>query len=192
MPAPRFPIETDRLLLRPYEDSDLEALHAMLSRTDVSRYLYSEPMSEEQSRESLKKRRTRTEIRHEGDAVGPAVIRKDTGELIGDVLLQWTSEEHKQGEVGYIFHPDHAGHGYATEAAREMLRFGFEALDLHRIYGRMDGRNTASGRLMERLGMRREAHLVQNELVKGEWTDEVIYGMLASEWADLRASSAAS
>jgi RimJ/RimL family protein N-acetyltransferase len=67
-----------------------------------------------------------------------------------------------------------------------MLRLGFDGLGLHRIVGRCDGRNTPSTRLLERLGMRREAHLVQNELVKGEWTDEVVYAMLESEWRNLR------
>ncbi|MCW2947645.1 MAG: GCN5-related N-acetyltransferase, partial [Actinoallomurus sp.] len=89
---------------------------------------------------------------------------------------------HRQGEVGYIFHPDHGGRGYATEAAEVVLRLGFEELGLHRIVGRLDGRNTASARVLERLGLRREAHFVQNELVKGEWTDEVVYAMLADEW----------
>jgi len=63
-----------------------------------------------------------------------------------------------------------------------MLRLGFEGLGLHRITGRLDGRNAASARVLERLGMRREAHLVENELVKGEWTDEVVYAMLDREW----------
>lgn len=65
-----------------------------------------------------------------------------------------------------------------------MLRLGFEGLRLHRIVGRADGRNNASVRVLEKLGMRREAYFVQNEIVKGEWTDEVVYAMLASEWAD--------
>ena len=63
-----------------------------------------------------------------------------------------------------------------------MLRLGFEGLGLHRIIGRCDGRNAASARAMEKLGMRREAHLRENEIVKGEWTDEMVYAMLRSEW----------
>jgi len=79
-------------------------------------------------------------------------------------------------------HPDHRGHGYATEAAAAMLGLGFEGLGLHRIVGRLDARNDASARVLERLGMRREAHFVENEFVKGEWCDELVYAMLASEW----------
>ena len=63
-----------------------------------------------------------------------------------------------------------------------MLRLGFEELGLHRIIGRIDARNTPSARVLERLGMRREAHFVHNEILKGEWTDEVVYAMLEDEW----------
>jgi len=67
-----------------------------------------------------------------------------------------------------------------------MLRLGFDELGLHRIIGRCDARNTASARLMERLGMRQEAHFRENERFKGEWGDELIYAMLAREWTERR------
>ena len=70
----------------------------------------------------------------------------------------------------------------SAEAATELLRLGFEDLGLHRIVGRCDGRNEASIALMDRLGMRKEAHLKENEFVKGEWTDELIYAILRREW----------
>jgi RimJ/RimL family protein N-acetyltransferase len=72
---------------------------------------------------------------------------------------------------------------YPIRTARLLLRLGFEDLGLHRIAARCDARNTASARVMERAGLRREAHLVQSEFVKGEWTDELIYAILRSEWA---------
>lgn len=81
-----------------------------------------------------------------------------------------------------MFHPEFGGRGYATEAAAVMLRLGFGDLGLHRITGRLDARNTASARVLERLGMRREAHFVQNEIVKGEWTGELVYAMTEDEW----------
>jgi RimJ/RimL family protein N-acetyltransferase len=105
-----------------------------------------------------------------------------TGELVGDCMLFWRSQEHKQGEVGYIFNPAYHGRGLATEAVGALLRLGFEGLGLHRIAGHLDARNTASARVLERAGLRREAHLVENEFVKGEWTDELIYAILRSEW----------
>jgi RimJ/RimL family protein N-acetyltransferase len=101
---------------------------------------------------------------------------------VGDCTLFWLSQIHQQGEIGFIFHPAFQGRGLASEAAGAMLRLGFEGLGLHRIIGRCDGRNQASAGVMERNGMRREAHLIENEFVKGEWTDELIYAILRREW----------
>lgn len=182
MLTPTYPIVTDRLLLRPFTHHDLHQLHAYESQPDVARYLYWEPRDLETTRTFLEKKITRVALAAEGDAIDIAITLRESGELVGNCVLIWTSNEHQQGEIGYILHPRAHGHGYAAEAAREMLRLGFDELYLHRIVGRLDGRNTASARVLEKLGMRREAHLVQNEKVKGEWTDEVIYAMLAEEW----------
>jgi RimJ/RimL family protein N-acetyltransferase len=102
--------------------------------------------------------------------------------MIGDVVLEWVSAVHAQGEIGFVFHPGHHGHGYATEASRVLLAIAFERLGLHRVIGRTEARNDASARLMGRLGMRREAHLVENEWVKGEWQSELVYAILDREW----------
>lgn len=182
MLKPDYPIHTDRLLLRPLTLDDLDAVHAYESRPDVARYLYWEPRDLDAVRTFLTKKITRTALHDEGDALDLAITLRDSGRLIGNGLLMWTSKEHRQGEIGYVLHPDHHGHGYATEAGRALLSLGFDGLGLHRIAGRIDGRNTASARVLAKLGMRREAHLIQNEYVKGEWTDEVIYAMLATEW----------
>ncbi|MGV3614862.1 MAG: GNAT family N-acetyltransferase [Fimbriimonas sp.] len=183
MLRPDYPIETERLLLRPFRAEDLDAYAAYRSREDVCRYLYLEPRPREALQETVLARMTLTQIAREGDQIGLVAELRKTGEVIGDVVLRWTSEIHRSGEVGYCFHPSYHGHGYATEAAEAMLRLGFEGLGLHRIVGRLDGRNEASARVLARLGMRREAHLVENEWVKGEWTDEVVYAMLDREWS---------
>jgi len=183
MLKPDYPIATERLLLRPFRAEDLDDLHAIQSREDVCRYLYWPPRTRDEVADVLDKRMTMSALTGDGDILVLAVELRDGGTVIGDVNLAWHSVENSQGEFGFVFHPDHHGRGYAGEAAVEMLRLGFEGLDLHRIIGRADGRNTASARLMEKLGLRREAHFVQNEWVKGEWTDEVVYAMLATEWA---------
>ena len=131
--------------------------------------------------EALARRTSMSLLEKEGDVLVLAVLLRETGELVGDVNLCWLSEANKQGEFGFVFNPAYHGRGYAREAATEMLRLGFERLGLHRIIGRFDGRNEASARLMAKLGMRREAHFVENEIVKGEWTDEVVYTMRAPE-----------
>ena len=185
MLRPDYPIETDRLRLRPFEPGDLDDLHAVQALPEVTRYLYREVLSYEESRELLETRISRPSIEAEGDKLNLAIVTKDGGCFVGDVTLVWLSEVHKQGEIGFVLHPDHHGRGYAREAAKAMLGLGFEGLGLHRIIGRCDARNAPSAALMERLGMRREAHLQQSEIFKGEWGDEFIYAMLAAEWAAL-------
>lgn len=184
MLRPAYPIETERLLLRPFTMDDHDDALAYYSRPDVVRYLYWEPFTTESFPDRMARLVRSTALEQAGDALILAVVPRDLGRVIGDVMLAWHSAEHRSGEIGYIFHPDFHGRGYAREAVLPMLRLGFEQLGLHRVVGRLDGRNTASARLLERLGMRREAHLVENEWVKGEWTDEVIYAMLDREWAE--------
>jgi RimJ/RimL family protein N-acetyltransferase len=183
---PEYPIETERLLLRPLEPGDVEALHAYQSRPDVCRYIPYEPRTPEVIAERLADpEKTRRTLDAPGQALDLAVVRKDTGELIGDVLLFWHSEEHRSGEVGYALNPAHGGQGFATEAAAAMLELGFDALGLHRIIGRIDARNDASAAVLRRLGMRQEAVLVENEWFKGEWSTEIDFGILDREWRAL-------
>jgi RimJ/RimL family protein N-acetyltransferase len=184
--APDLPIETERLLLRSYEDGDFDALHAIESRADVSRYLYSEARGPDEVRAILRRKLGETALRDEGDTLSLACVRRDTGELIGGTILHWSSREHALGEIGFVFHPDHHGQGFATEAARPLLDFGFGACGLHRIVGRLEARNAPSARVLEKLGMRREALLVENEWVKGEWQSELDYAILDREWRALR------
>ena len=146
------------------------------------RFLYWDVRTREELAGVLAGKIERAALERPGDAVDVGVTLRDGGALVGTVTLSWRDDEHRQGEIGYILDPAHAGHGYATEATRELLRLGFEELGLHRITGRLDARNSASARVLERLGMRREAHLRENELVKGEWTDELVYALLEGEW----------
>jgi RimJ/RimL family protein N-acetyltransferase len=180
------PILTDRLLLRLYEERDLPDLFDMQSRPDVARYLYWEPMTRADSARSLARKVLNTRIEQEGDMLSLAVARRSGGPVIGDILLIYSSAEHRQAEIGYFFHPDVHGQGLATEAVAVLVDLAFGPLGVHRVRGHLDARNVASARLLQRLGMRREAHLVQNEWVKGEWTDDVIYAILADEWAARR------
>ncbi len=179
---PDLPIETERLLLRAFRADDFDAVFAMQSRPDVARFLYWEARTADEVRDGLARKITGTAIRAEGDALFVAATLRTTGEVVGDVVLQWTSAAHSTGEIGFIVHPDHQGHGYATEAARPLLALAFETLGLHRVVGRVEPRNVASSRVLEKLGLRREAHLVENEWIKGEWQSELVYAMLDREW----------
>jgi RimJ/RimL family protein N-acetyltransferase len=179
---PDYPIRTQRLVLRPFAISDLDGLLAIQSLPEVARYLYWEPRDREQVRAALGNMIRGSSLVTQGDVLTLAVVLPPDGTLIGEVILKWCSVEHRQGEIGYVFHPRYGGRGYATEAAAVMLRLGFDALGLHRIVGRLDGRNAASARLLARLGMRREAHFRESEIVKGEWTDEIVYALTEDEW----------
>lgn len=179
-----LPVETDRLTLRRYVESDYDDLLKLQSNDDVTRFLLYESKTPEQVRESLAGRLADVPMDADGQALTVAVILRDTGQHVGEVTLFLVNTEHRLGELGFVFHPDFHGHGYAAEASVELLRLGFEQLGLHRIIGRLDARNTGSAKLLERLGLRREAHFIRNEFVKGEWADEVVYAMLVEEWQE--------
>src|SRR4051794_30297925 len=130
MLSPDYPIATERLLLRPFEPGDLDALVKIHADPDVVRYLYWGVRDRDALSRVLEEKATRTVLAREGDGLNLAVVAADGGALVGDVTLFWRSEEHRMGEVGYIFDPAHAGRGYATEASRALLRLGFEELGL--------------------------------------------------------------
>jgi RimJ/RimL family protein N-acetyltransferase len=142
-------------------------------------------MTEEEIRRRVHATWAPHELRADGDALflGVEVVR--TGDLIGDVQLICASVEHLCAEIGYVFHPAHTGQGYATEAAHQLLHLAFDDIGFRRVIARLDADNQGSARLAERLGMRQEAHLVQNEWFKGRWSDELDYAILADEWREL-------
>jgi RimJ/RimL family protein N-acetyltransferase len=180
---PDYPIRTERLLLRPLTEADAAALADYQSREDVVRYVPYPPRDEVVLTERLRNPDIlRSQIDEPGQAMWVGVIRADDDVLVGDAILFWHSREHGAGEIGYVFNPKYQGNGYATEAAGALIRLGFDGLGLHRIVARMDSRNTASAAVAKRLGMRQEAHLVQNEWFKEEWTDELVFAILADEW----------
>jgi len=183
-----YRVETERMVLRPYTADDFAEMADMHSREEVARYLLWEPRDTDASRKALDKHLS-PRLEQEGDSLTLAGIDKLTGGFVGEFVLFLRSEKHRGGEVGYIVHPDVFGRGLAGEGARAMLGIGFEMMNMHRIFGRIDARNAASARVLEKLGMRREARFVRSELVKGEWTDEVVYAMLAAEWVSRSSSS---
>lgn len=165
--------------LRRFVAGDLAALHAIESREDVARWLYWEPRSVDQTRSFV----TEVVAAPEAGGVTLAVEPLAGGGLLGRVSLM-VDAPNRQGEIGFVFHPDHHGRGYATEAGSAVVRLAFEAYDLHRVFARLEPRNTGSARVLQKLGMRREAHLIENEWVKGEWQSEAIYALLAREWRE--------
>lgn len=164
---------------------DADTCYTWMSDPEVARYEYWEPYSLEALRDEMR----------EVALVSPGsmgvwnlhgVILKETGTLIGCVLIRMNDAVNRQAEIGFHFHPARWGKGYAGEAAAALIRYGFETMRAHRIFGVADVRNAASIRVMTKLGMRGEAHLRENCFVKGEWCDEVIYAILEREWRTAR------
>jgi RimJ/RimL family protein N-acetyltransferase len=191
---PSYPLETPRLRLRPLRVEDTAELLAYRGRADVCRYLPFEPMDEAGLTARLAGDLGRREITAEGQSLTLGVELAAGGRLVGDVVLFFHSAKHAGGEIGYVFHPDVAGHGYATEACAAVLDLAFDnrdGLGLHRVVARMDARNRSSERLASRLGMRQEAHHRSSEMFKGAWADTVVYALLAEEWRARRDPTAA-
>jgi len=121
-----------------------------------------------------------TTIEGDGDKVILAVEHE--GRVIGDLLVKAGRLANRQAEIGWAFNPAYHGRGFATEAARELLVLAFAELGMHRVFAQLDPRNSASARLCERLGMRREGYFRQDIWIKGQWAATAIYALLASEW----------
>lgn len=177
------PSSAPRLQLRAFMSSDFEAYAHYHRQPAVYRYLYADApqdtavLQAQFARDALPQRLTQ-----EGDTRRFAVVRSSDGCLLGETLLKLASAAARQAEVGYIFDPAYAGKGYATEAVALTLAQGFGDLGFHRIFARLDAANQGSVGVVERLGMRREAHLIENDQFNGQWGDEYIYALLAREW----------
>lgn len=178
-PTAQWPLATERLRLRPHNADDAEWLHELYSRPDVARYLLDEPWTAEVTHDKLTERLAKTDI--DGETGALALVIEHDGVPIGDVALWLTDHEHRQGEIGWVLDPAHGGQGFASEAVRAVLALGFDHYRLHRITAQMDARNSASAALARRVGLRLEAHHVQDWFSKGEWTDTLIFARLASE-----------
>ncbi|MBS1165663.1 MAG: acetyltransferase [Proteobacteria bacterium] len=174
---------TKRLVLRPFAADDWAAYADYHARPEVYAFLYRAAPTGAALREQFD-RVLRARFEADGDVYRLAVMLKDGGAVAGEVLLKMASRDALQAEIGYIFSPAHAGKGYATEAVAVLLSIGFETIGFHRIFARLDAANTGSVGVVERLGMRREAHLRENDRFNGRWGDEYVYALLRAEWSD--------
>jgi RimJ/RimL family protein N-acetyltransferase len=163
-------------------------MHAYRSMPEVCRYVPFEPITRDDVAARIGRQWASRELTDEGQVFILGVEVAESGVLAGDVMLAWSSREHATAEIGWMQHPEHSGRGYATEAARAILRLAFDGIGLHRVMARLDERNDASARLCQRLGMRQEARLVENEWFKGEWTNELDFAILDREWRALAAA----
>lgn len=174
-------IETERLRLRRFRDSDLDAFVAYRSLPEVAILQMWDDYDLERGRKLINGCKV-IEPFTAGDSFQFAVALKETDELMGD--LYFKMDDAKQAELGYSFAPAFQGQGFAFEAAQGLLNHAFNKLDMHRIYGMTDPRNVASIKLMKHLGMTQEAHFKENLWFKGSWADDVVFAVLKKDWLE--------
>jgi|RhiMetdeSRZDD1v2_1073273.scaffolds.fasta_scaffold194735_4 ribosomal-protein-alanine N-acetyltransferase len=176
-----LPLQTDRLRLRDFVVDDWRAVHAYAADPEAVRYMEWGPNDEATTRMFVERV---TAVQHAQPRLDfdLAITLRVSGELIGSCGFHIADPQNRAGWIGYILAPGHWGHGYATEAARALLRLGFVDCGLHRIWATCDPRNMASAHVLEKLEMRREGHLRENKLQRGNWRDSYLYAILDTEF----------
>ncbi|MGN0064729.1 MAG: GNAT family N-acetyltransferase [Nocardioides sp.] len=174
---PELPVRTERLVLREPRLSDAADLADAYGDPAFMRYLLTEPMTPAEVQVMLWRRRE-PGVPHRTLAL---TVEAD-GRAVGDLVLMLQGTALLTAELGWTVHPAHAGLGYATEAARALIRIAFEHYDVRRIVANLDGDNERSAALAERLGMRREVDRVDDFWSKGRWTPSYEYALLREEW----------
>lgn len=173
-------LHTARLRLRPVDDRDADALFALHSDAHVLRYWDSPPWRERARAERFIA--ASRQMAEAGTGARLAVDRASDGVFLGWCTLTRWDPDHRSASMGYCFGEAAWGHGYATEAARAVLRWAFDTLDLNRVQAETDTRNTASARVLEKLGFVREGTLREDCVVEGDVSDSWVYGLLRREW----------
>ncbi|MEV8238830.1 GNAT family protein [Microbacterium testaceum] len=182
-PAPeRLEVVRERVRLRPVVDADLEAMVRYRGDADVCRFLPFEPQTAEDIRGRIGHLFGGTSLEGERGGVVLAIEHLTDGTVIGDLVIFHLDLRAGSAEIGWVVSPAASGRGLATAAVRALIDTAFSVYGLRRLVARIDADNARSLALAERVGMRREAHLVENEWFKGRWSDEVDFGILSREW----------
>lgn len=179
-------LTTDRLILREFEERDWEAVHEYASDPEVVRYMNWGPNAEDETRNFIQRAIAKAS-QDPRTGYDFAAVLKEEDSLIGTCGIYLRGLPAREAEIGYCFNPRFWARGYATEAAKGLLAFLFGTLGLHRIFAMCDVENLASARVLEKLGMRREAHFREHLWVKGRWRDSFLYAVLDHEWERLKA-----
>ena len=175
-------IKTERLILRPFERSDFDAVLSYYSLPDVQRYLDWKARDKFEAKAAFEAMRKQTRLTRPGEIITFAVVRKADGAVMGHISLRWTDAHAAQGEVRFALGPEFRRQGYGSETVRAVLTLGFEEHKLHRIFAITSGKNEPSARLLKHLGMRLEAHYREHALFQGEWDEELHFAILDREW----------
>lgn len=173
-------LATARLLLRPMQQQDLALFTRLSCDPEVIQFIREAPDAEALA--EMFKTRCEPWFGAEGQWLCLTVIVTETQQAIGSVGLKLSCEKSRIAEVGYTFLPESQGKGYAREAVRRVFDFAFNSLQLHRVSALCDVDNHSSYKLMEAMGMQREARLRDNYFRFGQHRDEYVYGILRCEW----------
>jgi RimJ/RimL family protein N-acetyltransferase len=177
-------LETPRLILRTIQDEDLEAFLAYRSDPAVAQYQgWEMPYTREKAEHFIQEMQRAGPVAP-GSWLQLAIQRKNTAEMIGDCAFQLLAEAPAQAEIAFTLASASQGYGYAVEAVTRLADYLFRELALYRLRASTDVENLASIRLLERIGMRREAHFIQNYWARDHWASEYWYGLLRSEWLE--------
>jgi len=182
MSSLRLPIETGHLVLRPFERSDLDAVRRYHTLPSVQRYVERPTRYEEDVAAALAIMRSQVELHRPGETLTLAMVCKGDQQLVGHVSLKWSDATAGQGELRFAIDPAHSGKGYLTQALTALVDLAFDHFRIHRLMVRCDGRSHHSIKLMQKLGMRLEAHYREHALFQGEWDEELHFAMLDREW----------
>lgn len=177
----RMQIETERLILREFVSDDWLVM-ARYWRDPRYQHFYPEnddpaPIVRELVERFVAAQATSPRLKRQ-----LVIVERASDAMIGNCGIRINDPEIGEANIGYELDPDFWGHGYATEAARAIVRFGFEDLALHRIWAECIADNRGSWRVMERLGMRREAHVREHQHFRDRWWDTFTYAILDHEW----------
>ncbi|MGP4039675.1 GNAT family N-acetyltransferase [Gracilibacillus sp. D59] len=170
-------IETDRLIIKNFAENHLDEVFAIYNDELTCRYLLHDRWTHENKHINFQKKITNNTLT-QNSSLSLAVLHNTR--VIGDLSVWYTGMKDTV-EVGYTFSRSVSGQGFATEAMKALLFYLFNDYDVHRIQATLDAKNQASIKLCERIGMRKEAHFIQDFWSKGEWTDSIVFGMLKSD-----------
>lgn len=172
---------SDRLVIRKFGLQDVHSFYQYRANPDVSRFQSWENYTLQDAEAFIRK-----QIVHSPNQPGTwfqyAIALTESDQLIGDCAIHTRADEPQIVELGFTLAPEFQGKGYMNEALCALMEYVFGALNKHKLIAFADVRNTKSIQVLERLGMRREGHLLENYKSKGIWIDEYQYAMLRSEW----------
>jgi [ribosomal protein S5]-alanine N-acetyltransferase len=180
MSLPTPTLQTARLRLRPFTDADADALFTLHSNAYVLRYWDAPPWSERARADRFIA--ACRQIAEEGSGARLAIDRDVDGTFIGWCGLTRWNPDFRSASLGYCLDEEAWGHGFATEAARALLHWAFDTLDLNRVQAETDTRNVASARVLEKMGFVREGTLREDCIVNGEVSDSWVFGLIRRDW----------